>query len=149
MMETQARSNPHTLRTRIWFFAQGVSCGVVFYIVLAFLAILLERHLLQAAELCRTEAIQLDPLVFTEPCIPDWIFALLNSISWGPGTLLWFLFWPIWTERLVQITSGLIFGGVAGISFLIKGRKLGFVIYLAFFIVNVALWGGLGYLMGS
>lgn len=138
-MNTQTVSESKTFLTRIWLFVQGAVIGGVFYVILAFLATSLAGFLLQRDESCILEYYRLNPYASAEPCVPKWVFALLLAISWGPGTVFWFFLWPGVSEKLGQVISGLILSGLAGIAFLITGRKRGIVIFLLFYILTTAL----------
>jgi len=138
-------SKKKVLLARIWLFVQGAIAGGIFYVILSFLAVFIEGLLRQRDELCRLEMMRLYQYPPIGSCVPDWIYALLGVISFGPGIIIWVLLWPAMSEMAVQVFSGLMLCVLSGIVFLISGRKRGIVIFTIIYtlIMSILTYFGL------
>jgi len=122
-MDTKMVSKSRVFLARIWLFIQGAIVGGAFHIILASLVRRLYFLLMQQ---------------------PDWAYYLLGAIGVGPALVVG-LFYPNISWISVQLISGLIFSGLAGIAFGLAGRKWGIVIFIALYTLLTAC---LAYLFG-
>lgn len=104
---------------------QGLFFGGALFTCLAILSMVIENVLHQRADL--------------ESSVPWWIFALLRAIIMGPGIIVWSFTWPVLSEIHIQIASGIILSGLAGLSLSVIGRKWGIVIFLILYLVMIVL----------
>jgi len=115
-MDTKTVPKSRAFLARIWLFIQGAIVGGAFYIILASLA----RR-----------------LYFLPMQQPDWTYYLLGAIEVGPALVVW-LFYPNISWTSVQLISGLIFSGLAGMAFGLIGRKWGILLFLVLYIFLTA-----------
>lgn len=124
--------------SRIWLLVQGMLFGGALFACLAILSTVIDNGLTQRAELCRLQTFQLNLYAPSESCVPGWIFSLLGAFFTGPGFVLWFFTWPL-PLLYIQIASGIILSGLAGLLFSVAGRKWGIAIFLLLYLVMIVL----------
>lgn len=117
-MTAQTASKSKAILARVWLFVQGAMIGAMSYGVLAFVA-----------------STQIEKAVYS---LTAWKYPMFVAMYYGPGMVLGFLLWPNCSAELVQVASGLALSGLAGLSFVIAGRKWGIVIFLLLYAFIIA-----------
>lgn len=113
----------HTSQLRLIWLIQGILFGAGVFVAFAFVSTFLLNKIPEGIEYC--------PSLGGSACIPLTMYAFLVAASSGPAALLYLLTWPrLLTQLQTQAISGLTFSVLAGLSFLLAGRKWGVVIFL-------------------
>jgi hypothetical protein len=116
----------HASHLRFTRLLEGLLFGAIVYAVIAVVSTLLLNKLPEGIEFC--------PSLSGSTCIPLTLYALILSASWGPAMLIYLATWPrLLTQLQSQAISASIFGLLAGLSFLLAGRKVGIIVFLVTF----------------